>query len=324
MIPCQSSLIDGNSNMVNDKSDDTKAEKSNENENHSKMTAAEERSEYFKKLEKWLHEAYAWQSVAAMFPYYLMSGQIINPTTGVPPFPSQIPNVTNPHRLIINTNSQENDQLRQRRAQDTVGTPFQPPGAEGFEYRIPPIWKRFAAELIDSTMLFLLKLCITFIAIDVFDFIDIDELDLVRANFRIDYKMALEMTYGILVLDIIHRLIVCIFEAFWLQHGVNGRIGGTTPGKSMMGLRVVQCRSVTPVDRPDDPDVVLVSPGTDLGLPLALGRSVVKNIILAFLFPLCFALYFFRFNRTVYDLICNSIVVEDPYRNLNNNRLHQQ
>lgn len=92
----------------------------------------------------------------------------------------------------------------------------------------------------------------------------------------------------------------------------------------MMGLRVVQCRSVTPVDRPDDPDVVLVSPGTDLGLPLAIGRSVVKNMILAFLFPICFALFFFRFNRTVYDLLCNSIVVEDPYRNLNNNRLHQQ
>lgn len=36
----------------------------------------EERTEYFIKLEKWLQEAHAWQSVAAMFPYYLMSGQI--------------------------------------------------------------------------------------------------------------------------------------------------------------------------------------------------------------------------------------------------------
>ncbi|XP_043524667.1 protein FAM8A1 isoform X2 [Frieseomelitta varia] len=260
--------------MADDKNEDTKDDNAKENKDQRQTIAAEERSEYFKKLEKWLHEAYAWQSMAAMFPYYLMSGQIINPS--------------------------------------------------GFEYRIPPIWKRFVAEFIDSTMLFLLKFSITFIAIDVFDFIDIDDLDLVRANLRIDYKMALEMTYGILVLEIIHRVIVCIFEAFWLQHGINGRIGGATPGKSMMGLRVVQCRNVTPVDRPDDPDVVLVSPGTDLGLPLALGRSVVKNMILAFLFPICFALFFFRFNRTVYDLLCNSIVVEDPYRNLNNNRLHQQ
>lgn len=42
--------------------------------------------------------------------------------------------------------------------------------ASGYEYRIPPIWKRFVAEFIDSTMLFLLKFSITFIAIDVFDF----------------------------------------------------------------------------------------------------------------------------------------------------------
>ncbi|XP_017876225.1 protein FAM8A1 [Ceratina calcarata] len=304
--------------MDDNKNEDTKKEEK------CQMTAAEERTEYFKKLEKWLHEAYAWQSMAAMFPYYFMCGQIMNPSAGVPSFSSQVPNVANAHRLIIDVNSQESDPLRQRRPQANVAAPFQLPGAEGFEYRIPPIWKRFAAEFIDATMLFLLKFSITFVAIDVFDFIDIDDLDLVKANLRIDYKMALEMTYGILVLEIIHRVIVCIFEAYWLQHGMYGLIGGATPGKFMMGLRVIQCRNVTPVDRPDDPDVVLVSPGTDLGLPLALGRSVVKNMILAFLFPVCFALFFFRFNRTVHDLLCNSIVVEDPYRNLNNNRHHQQ
>lgn len=114
------------------------------------------------------------------------------------------------------------------------------------------------------------------------------------------------------------------FQAFWLQHGVYGYIGGATPGKYIMGLRVVQCQSITPVQRPNEPNLVLVSPGTDLGLPLALGRSVAKNFVLAFLFPVCFSLFFFRFNRTGYDLICNSIVIEDPYRNTNNNRIHQQ
>ena len=104
-----------------------------------------------------------------------------------------------------------------------------------------------------------------------------------------------------------------------MQRGLYGHIGGATPGKSVMGLRVVQCRNITPVERPDGGEVVLVSPGTDLGLPLALGRSVVKNLILAFLFPICFTLFFFRFNRTGYDLVCNSIVVEDPYRNRNRN-----
>ncbi|XP_031837646.1 protein FAM8A1 isoform X2 [Nomia melanderi] len=307
--------------MADDMNEEAKDEKSKETKERSKITAAEERSEYFKKLEKWLHEAYAWQSMAAMFPYYLMSRQILNPSSDVSPFSSATTHAAGTQRLILGTNGQQNDPLRQRRGQEPMGPLFQPPGAEGFEYRIPPIWKRFAAEFIDLTMLFLLKFSIAFVAIDVFDFIDIDDL---RMNLRIDYKMALEMTYGVLVLEMIHCAIVCIFEAFWLQHGVNGRVGGATPGKSMMGLRVVQCRNVTVVERPDDPDVVLVSPGTDLGLPLALGRSVAKNLIFAFLFPICFALFFLRFNRAFHDLLCNSIVVEDPYRNLNNNRLPQQ
>lgn len=87
-----------------------------------------------------------------------------------------------------------------------------------------------------------------------------------------------------------------------------------------MGLRVVQCRSITPVDRPDNAEIVRVSPGTDLGLPLALGRTVVKSLILTFLFPICFSLFSFRFNRTGYDLACHSIVVEDPYRNQRHQR----
>lgn len=64
--------------MADDKNDDTL-----ERDSESKLDPAEERSRYFKKLEKWLQEAYAWQSVAAMFPYYVMSGHIANPTPGM-------------------------------------------------------------------------------------------------------------------------------------------------------------------------------------------------------------------------------------------------
>lgn len=300
--------------MADDKNEESKEDKCKQNGHQKpKLSPAEERSEYFKKLEKWLCEAYAWQSVATMFPYYVMSGQITSSASGVATFPTQVSTVATAQQAVAGTNEQQNDGLRQRRPQEPVGPPFQRPRAEGFEYRIPPIWKRLAAEFIDSTLLFLFKFSITFLAIDVFDFIDIADADFLQTNLRIDYKMAVEITYDLLILEIIHRIIVCIFETFWLQHGINGRIGGATPGKYMMGLRVVQCRTVTPVERPDDPDVVFVSPGTDLGLPLALGRSVVKNLIMAFLFPICFALFFFRFNRTGHDLVCNSIVVEDPY-----------
>lgn len=54
-----------------------------ERDHGDKLDPAEERSQYFKKLEKWLHEVYTWQSVAAMFPYYVISGHVVNPIAGM-------------------------------------------------------------------------------------------------------------------------------------------------------------------------------------------------------------------------------------------------
>lgn len=43
------------------------------------------------------------------------------------------------------------------------------------EYRIPPLWKRFAAEFLDFLSLFVLKLVVTFIAVDTFELIDFEK-----------------------------------------------------------------------------------------------------------------------------------------------------
>ncbi|XP_046822890.1 protein FAM8A1 [Vespa crabro] len=304
--------------MANNKNEDQNEESLKEDKDESKMSSAEERSEYFRKLEKWLQEAYAWQSVAAMFPYYMMSNQVLNPLSGATPFGPSVPTMTSAQRVTVTPPQQQNDLRRQRGPQEPAAL-FQPAEAEGFEFRIPPVWKRLAAEFIDSAMLFLLRISISFVIIDFFDFIGLEDSEILQTNLPIDYKMTIEVTYGTILLEIINRIIVCIFEAFWLQRGMNGRIGGTTPGKSIMGLRVVQCRSVVPAERADDPDMVYVQPGTDLGFPLAFGRAVIKTLILSSVFPICFGVFFFRFNRTGYDLICSSIVIEDPYRNVRNN-----
>jgi len=102
-------------------------------------------------------------------------------------------------------------------------------------------------------------------------------------------------------------------QAFWLQRGTDGHAGGATPGKLVMGIRVVLCTKVTHMEgRPVD--VVTVYPGTDLGFGWAFARAFAKSMILALLFPVCFVLFFFRHNRTGYDIMCRTIVVEDPQR----------
>lgn len=150
-------------------------ERSKESLNQSKsnsqyLSAVKERSEYFDKLEKWLQEAYVCQSVAAMFPYYVMSTQILNPAngknlplsisinsslsyrrfvfscfffaaaataaaSGINPF-AQMPNGSfstgsNTPQANVEPNIPDiNEGLRQRRPQDQTGM-AQPPGAEG-------------------------------------------------------------------------------------------------------------------------------------------------------------------------------------------------
>lgn len=103
------------------------------------------------------------------------------------------------------------------------------------------------------------------------------------------------------------------FQTAWLHRGFRGIIGGATPGKKLMNLRVVRCEKVTLVR--GEPDmVVLVEPGTDLGLMRASIRSVIKNFIVALFVPFTFTFLYFQFNRTGYDVLAQSIVIEDPMR----------
>ena len=45
------------------------------------------------------------------------------------------------------------------------------------EFTVPPIWKRLVAEIIDFFFLFLLKLLVTFAAVDMLSIIDLERYD---------------------------------------------------------------------------------------------------------------------------------------------------
>lgn len=267
-------------------------------------------NDYFPALEKWLHEAYMWQNVVASFPYFLLYNHCANHS-------GSLNSLNVPGTLAFNGNNYSTPNYFQQQIGRNENTTTQDSSVEGIECRIPPMWKRLIAEFLDFSILFILKLGVTFIAIDFFEIIDLDKFDF-DLLYK-DVKTALQITHDIMLLEIIHRVVVCIFETLWLAKGLGGRIGGATPGKTMLGLCVVRCESITSLS-PDD-ELLLIKPGTDLGIKYAFMRSLIKNLVLSIFIPACFAFLYFRYNRAGYDMLCNTIVVEEPVRRY---RPHQQ
>ena len=77
------------------------------------------------------------------------------------------------------------------------------------------MWKRIVAEVLDFLILFVLKIMITFIAVDAFDLVDLENYDLPVAfdllnldpdNLKLDYNFAVQLTQEILLLELVHRL----------------------------------------------------------------------------------------------------------------------
>jgi hypothetical protein len=60
--------------------------------------------------------------------------------------------------------------------------------------------------------IFLLPCGLKILVIFLFSDLDKYDLDVLQQTIKIDYKMALEMTSDILLLELIHRIVVCVFE----------------------------------------------------------------------------------------------------------------
>lgn len=120
-------------------------------------------------------------------------------------------------------------------------------------------------------------------------------------------------------IEIITKFFVCIYEALWTRDGI-GHLGGATPGKICMNLRVIHVDAVVPLPNQPAANVnninqmplrALVFPAQNLGFKRALTRAFAKNLLMALMFPLCFIMLFFRNNRTCYDIMTKTIVVEE-------------
>lgn len=95
-------------------------------------------------------------------------------------------------------------------------------------------------------------------------------------------------------------------------------LGGATPGKMLMGIRILYVEAVQLVDQPRQPALnnnqpmkALLWPAQNLGFERALFRSFAKNMFITFLFPICFVAFLYRNNRTIYDVMTKTVVVEE-------------
>lgn len=263
--------------------------------------------EYFTALRKWVQDAYLWQSFYSYFPYYMMINQQPAPVSTPPPVNSTIQNVRN----LINNNFFQNGLLNLNgQNQGNDNTPLRDSNnniqGAGTHCQIPPFWKRIAAETIDFFLLLILKFFITYVVVNHLDLLDFSELQYSQ-NFDMETLYAL--TQEILVLEVFHRVVVVLYEAFCLSHSaLRDGMGGSTVGKSLLKLRVIRADSVVHMFD----NRVVVYPGTDLGFSHSLIRSFTKNIHVTIMIPISYLFFFFPYNRTGYDLLSKSIVVEEP------------
>jgi len=276
-------------------------------------------SEYSESVYQWMVQAYQWHSFAVGFPAYMayhattqQARLLQNAAAGISSQASTAANSTGqtgaaPTAAAASVATVLREALEARNTQ-----------LYWREFKIAPLWKRFVAESIDFILLFLLKLAITFIAVDWFELLDLDSL-LVRhgkgallaatASGDLDLLTAMGATYGILLLETIHKFLVCVFETLCTHRGTRRRPGGATPGKLLVGIRIYHFDQIVSTA---EQGVVQIVPAGDLGLYRASIRSVVKNIASTFIFPSWLTIFLSPHYRAVHDVMSKSIVLEVP------------
>ncbi|XP_053303199.1 protein FAM8A1 isoform X1 [Pleuronectes platessa] len=175
-----------------------------------------------------------------------------------------------------------------------------PPQA-GREYTIPSPLQRFLAETVDFFILFCVKATIVLWIMHLSGMKDITVLITQFIVEEIDENTSMEDLQKMMAVALVYRVLVCFYETICIWGA-----GGATPGKFLLGLRVVTCDTSTLVR----PNRVFVVPASNVSLSASTVRALNKNFSIAFLFPVFITLLFFQHNRTVYDIVAGTIVVQ--------------
>ncbi|XP_072139687.1 protein FAM8A1-like [Mobula birostris] len=282
--------------------------------------------EYCKRVQEWLWQYYSyvqWQSwmmmMAPLPPYYPLPAVAARQGEGaaaaVPgtnnaygpfslfapyfgaPAGAQTPGEQPPVQQEVATSSANGVRPPAANAQQQAGN-VQPGGRE---YTIPSLMHRFLAEMVDFLILFLLKAVVVLTVMHICGIKDLSKFALNYIIEEIDEDTSLEDLQKMMAVALMYRLLVCFYEIVCLWG-----VGGATPGKFLLGLRVVSCDSSVLVA----PNRVLVVPAHNVSISSSAIRALIKNFSIAFFFPAFVTLLFFQHNRTAYDIVAGTIVVK--------------
>lgn len=194
----------------------------------------------------------------------------------------------------------------------------------GTRVQVAPFWKRTLAEIVDSLITFILKVIVAFLFFHLFN-IDFEKSILSKtlkeeSTFTTLFDLSMDiisLSYNLLAIILLTKLIVCFYECLWTTYN-----NGATPGKSLMNIRVVYVEAMLPLrlnaaphfifQSQREPFWALVYPGETPCFMRSFLRAFVKNMVMTVFFPICVVLIFLKNNRTTYDIITKTAVIEGP------------
>uniref|UniRef100_A0A8C5W7H5 Family with sequence similarity 8 member A1 n=1 Tax=Leptobrachium leishanense TaxID=445787 RepID=A0A8C5W7H5_9ANUR len=159
--------------------------------------------------------------------------------------------------------------------------------------------------MVDFFILFFIKAAVILSIMHISGIKDISKFAMHYIIEEVDEDTSMEDLQKMMVVALIYRLLVCFYEIICIWGA-----GGATPGKFLLGLRVVTCDSSVLIA----PNRVLVIPSTNVNMTASTIRAVIKNFSIAFFFPAFITLLFFQHNRTAYDIVAGTIVVKRNMR----------
>ncbi|CEF62590.1 Protein FAM8A1 [Strongyloides ratti] len=166
--------------------------------------------------------------------------------------------------------------------------------------------KRLLAEILDFFIFFFIKLSLLFIIVEI-GYLDIKEYEKLITD-EIDIQNIVDLTQGLLPADLMLKATSSIVEAILIAFGFSILPKGCTPGKFVMGIKIIDCVSIQ--QNQEIAGTYTVTRTEGVSFAKALARSIIKNFTINFFYPISCAAYVFPYNRAVYDVATKTLVVQ--------------